>query len=137
MHNGSVPTLYDLLLPKKRPGDLDGGEYRPDEFEVGSREFDPVKVGFKSSGYSGFVFNTRGIKDDKGGYTKGNSNAGHEYGARRLANEADGLVDQKIKDQCADETIKDQDLDASIKDKCLYPMSREERLDLLEYLKTL
>ena len=137
LHNGSVPTLYDLLLPKKRPGDLDGGEYRPDEFEVGSREFDPVKVGFKSSGYSGFVFNTRGIKDDKGGYTKGNSNAGHEYGARRLANEADGLVDQKIKDQCADETIKDQDLDASIKDKCLYPMSREERLDLLEYLKTL
>jgi len=137
LHNGSVPTLYDLLLPKKRPGDPDGGEYRPDEFEVGSREFDPVKVGFKSSGYGGFVFNTKGIKDDKGGYTKGNSNAGHEYGARRLANEADGPVDQKIKDQCADETIKDQDLDASIKDKCLYPMSREERLDLLEYLKTL
>ena len=79
----------------------------------------------------------KGIKDDKGGYTKGNSNAGHEYGECRLANEADGLVDQKIKDQCADETIKDQDLDASIKDKCLYPMSREERLDLLEYLKTL
>ena len=29
LHNGSVPTLYDLLLPKRRPGDPDG-EYRPD-----------------------------------------------------------------------------------------------------------
>lgn len=137
LHNGSVPTLYDLLLPKKRPGDPDGGEYRPDEFEVGSREFDPVNVGFKSSGYGGFVFNTRGIKDEKGGYTKGNSNAGHEYGTRRVANEADGPADQKIRNLCADETIKDEDLDASIKDKCLYPMTKHDRLDLLEYLKTL
>ncbi|MEO5654590.1 MAG: di-heme-cytochrome C peroxidase [Nitrosospira sp.] len=135
LHNGSVPTLYDLLLPKKRPGDADDGEYRPDEFEVGSREFDPAKVGFKSSGYGGFLFNTKGIKDDRGGYTKGNSNAGHEYGVRRMADESNGPVDQKIKDQCTDENIKDED--PSIKDKCLYPMSREDRLDLLEYLKTL
>ncbi|BCT66941.1 di-heme-cytochrome C peroxidase [Nitrosospira sp. NRS527] len=135
LHNGSVPTLYDLLLPKKRAGDPDDGEYRPDEFEVGSREFDPAKVGFKSSGYGGFPFNTKGIKDDRGGYTKGNSNAGHEYGARRMADESNGPVDQKIKDQCTDENIKDED--PSIKDKCLYPMSREDRLDLLEYLKTL
>jgi hypothetical protein len=135
LHNGSVPTLYDLLLPKKLPGDPDDGEYRPDEFEVGSREFDPDKVGFKSSGYGGFLFNTKGIKDDRGGYTKGNSNAGHEYGARRMADESNGPVDQKTKDQCTDENIKDDD--PSIKDKCLYPMSREDRLDLLEYLKTL
>ena len=44
LHNGSVPTLYDLLLPKKRPGDPEDGEYRPDEFEVGSREFDPIRL---------------------------------------------------------------------------------------------
>ncbi len=137
LHNGSVPTLYDLLLPKKRPGDPEDGEYRPDEFEVGSREFDPVKVGFKSSGYGGFLFNTKGVKDDRGGHTKGNSNAGHEYGTRRMADESDGPVDQKTKDQCMDETIKDEDLDASIREKCLYPMSREDRLDLLEYMKTL
>jgi hypothetical protein len=138
LHNGSIPTLYDLLLPKKRPGDPESGEYRPDEFVVGSREFDPVKVGFKSSGYEGFTFNTRGIWDDRtGGYTKGNSNAGHEYGARRLADESDGPADQKIKEQCEDDKVKDEDLDPSIKDKCLYPMSREDRLDLVEYMKTL
>ena len=92
-------------------------------------------MGFKSSGYGGFLFNTKGIKDDRGGYTKGNSNAGHEYGVRRMADESNGPVDQKIKDQCTNENIKDED--PSIKDKCLYPMSREDRLDLLEYLKTL
>jgi cytochrome c peroxidase len=37
LHNGSVPTLYDLLLPP---------ESRPRSFRLGSREFDPVKVGF-------------------------------------------------------------------------------------------
>lgn len=137
LHNGSVPTLYDLLLPKKRPGDPEDGEYRPDEFEVGSREFDPIKVGFKNSGYGGFIFNTKGIKDDMGGYTKGNSNAGHEYGARRVANEADGRVDPKIRELCANEQIKDADLDVSVKEKCLYPMSKQDRGDLLEYLKTL
>ena len=136
LHNGSVPTLYDLLLPKKRPGDPEGGEYRPDEFVVGSREFDPDKVGFKSSGYEGFTFNTKGIWDDRtGDYTKGNSNAGHEYGARRVADESTGSVDQKDRDLCSNDKIKDED--ESIKGKCLYPMSREDRLDLLEYLKTL
>ena len=136
LHNGSVPTLYDLLLPKKRPGDPEGGEYRPDEFVVGSREFEPDKVGFKSSGYEGFTFNTKGIWDDRtGDYTKGNSNAGHEYGARRVADESTGSVDQKDRDLCSNDKIKDED--ESIKGKCLYPMSREDRLDLLEYLKTL
>jgi hypothetical protein len=57
---------------------------------VGSREFDPEKVGLKSSGYDGFVFNTR---------LPGNSNTGHQYGTRSL--------------------------------------SKEQRFDLLEYLKTL
>jgi hypothetical protein len=36
-----------------------------------------------------------------------------------------------------DETVKDELVDKSVRDKCLYPMSKEERLDLLEYLKTL
>jgi hypothetical protein len=90
LHNGSVPTLYDLLLPKKGPGDPDQGEYRPDKFQVGSREFEPDKVGLKSSGYEGFTFDTS---------RKGNSNAGHDYGTKEL--------------------------------------TREQRLDLLEYLKSL
>ncbi|SFE37751.1 di-heme-cytochrome C peroxidase [Nitrosomonas sp. Nm166] len=101
LHNGSVPTLYDLLLPKKRDGDPEDGEYRPDQFEVGSREFDPVKVGLKSSGYQGFTFDTS---------LRANSNAGHEYASGKTA---------------------------QLNGKVLRPLTREERLDLLEYLKTL
>ncbi len=87
LHNGSVPTLYDLLLPAKTD---DGGAARPAKFLVGAREFDPEKVGFVSDGYDGFVFDTS---------KRGNRNTGHEYGAGKL--------------------------------------SHDERLDLLEYLKTL
>jgi len=71
LHNGSVPTLYYLLLPKKGDKDPANGEYRPDKFQVGSREFDPEKVGLKSSGYNGFTFDTS---------HRGNSNAGHSCG---------------------------------------------------------
>ena len=37
LHNGSVPTLYDLLLPP---------EQRPKTFALGERDYDPVKLGF-------------------------------------------------------------------------------------------
>ena len=37
LHNGSVPTLYDLLLPPER---------RPKTFALGARQYDPVKLGF-------------------------------------------------------------------------------------------
>ena len=37
LHNGSVPTLYDLLLPP---------DQRPKRFALGPREYDPVKIGF-------------------------------------------------------------------------------------------
>ena len=37
LHNGSVPTLHDLLLPP---------EQRPKQFALGSRDYDPKKVGF-------------------------------------------------------------------------------------------
>jgi hypothetical protein len=103
LHNGSVPTLYDLLLPKKRPGDPAEGEYRPDTFMVGSREFDPVHVGLKSSGYDGFAFDTS---------IPGNSNAGHEYTAGPgHSPQPSGAV--------------------------LPALSVEQRMDLLEYLKSL
>jgi cytochrome c5 len=72
LHNGSVPTLYDLFLPAKREGDSDDGEYRPDSFIVGSREFDPVKIGFRSDNYDGFKFKTHRV---------GDMNTGHEYAA--------------------------------------------------------
>lgn len=101
LHNGSVPTLYDLLLPKRRVSDPIEGEYRPDEFMVGSREFDPAKVGLKSIGYDGFLFRTS---------IWGNNNNGHEY--------ASGLTPQP------DGTF-------------LPALTKEQRLDLLEYLKSL
>ena len=101
LHNGSVPTLYDLLLPKRRVSDPIEGEYRPDEFMVGSREFDLEKVGLKSIGYDGFLFRTS---------IWGNNNNGHEY--------ASGLTPQP------DGTF-------------LPALTKEQRLDLLEYLKSL
>jgi hypothetical protein len=96
LHNGSVPTLYDLLLPAREEGDPADGEYRPETFRVGAREFDPVKVGFRSD--VGDFFDTR---------FRGNSNKGHDYGSR--ATTVDG--------------------------KTVPALTREERLDLLEFLK--
>jgi len=65
LHNGSVRTLYDLLLPPAR---------RPTKFNVGSTEFDPKDVGFVNADGPGdpFTFNTA---------LPGNSNQGHDYGA--------------------------------------------------------
>ncbi len=83
LHNGSVPTLYDLLLPP---------EQRPKTFAVGTREFDPQKVGYSTNPTApgnSFVYDTR---------LAGNSNKGHVYGVDAL--------------------------------------SQTQRLELLEYLKT-
>ncbi len=63
--------MYDLLLPQKQTGDPGTGEYRPDEFLVGGREFDPIKVGLKYKGVEGERF----LASRTGDY-----NSGHEYG---------------------------------------------------------
>jgi len=79
LHNGSVPTLYDLLLPASaESGDQAGMEYRPTKFQVGSRELDVTKVGFRhgEKEYDGFLFDTK---------APANSNAGHEYGTRKMS----------------------------------------------------
>jgi hypothetical protein len=75
LHNGSVPTLYDLLLP---------AEKRPRQFWIGSREFNPKEVGYVTDERpdNPFLFRTR---DASGRVIDGNSNAGHEYGAVDLA----------------------------------------------------
>ncbi len=64
LHNGSVPNLYELLLPDTE---------RSTTFYVGSRLLDVEKVGFVSdrSDDNTFMIDTS---------LKGNSNAGHEYG---------------------------------------------------------
>jgi hypothetical protein len=62
LHNGSVPNLYLLLSP--------AGE-RPAKFYLGSREFDPVHVGYSFEKFPGaFAFDTA---------IRGNHNTGHEF----------------------------------------------------------
>ena len=81
LHNGSVPTLYDLLLPAtSRDSDPPETQYRPTKFMVGSRELDVEKVGFKhgETEYEGFLFDTS---------KPSNSNEGHEYQVRRFTDQ--------------------------------------------------
>ncbi|MEE7449094.1 cytochrome C oxidase subunit III [Methylobacterium radiotolerans] len=68
LHNGSVPNLYELLLPSAR---------RSRTFRVGSRELDETRIGFRSD-IGPFLFDTA---------LPGNANAGHEgpaYGTEQL-----------------------------------------------------
>jgi hypothetical protein len=77
LHNGSVPTLYDVLLPPAQ---------RPAQFWVGTRQFDPVKVGFATTqgGDNSFLFQAR---DAAGAVVQGNSNLGHDYGNAALTDD--------------------------------------------------
>ncbi|MCE8522069.1 hypothetical protein KBY30_13830 [Ruegeria pomeroyi] len=93
LHNGSVPTLYDLLLPVRMRNvatALDAelpedAATRPEVFGVGSREFDPVKVGFVSGlDQNPFTFRARG---EDGEPIPGNFNSGHDYGTAGLSEE--------------------------------------------------
>jgi len=61
LHNGSVPSLYQLLLPANQ---------RVKKFWVGNREFDPVNVGFDITTGT-FELDTM---------VPGSRNTGHEYG---------------------------------------------------------
>ena len=66
LHNGSVPNLYQLLLPE---------EERVKRFYVGSKQFDPKRVGFstkKVPASSEFC-----VVDQDGRIIPGNSNKGH------------------------------------------------------------
>ena len=75
LHNGSVPTLYDLLLPPAE---------RPARFAVGRLEYDPRKVGYVSDGEVPWVLDTT---------VKGNSNQGHELGTTLTDDERWALVE--------------------------------------------
>jgi hypothetical protein len=79
LHNGSVPSLTELLKP-----DSD----RVKEFYVGSWIFDPVNVGITSVPTEGggpmFLFKTS---------TVGNSNAGHNFGTTLTAEQKKQLIE--------------------------------------------
>ncbi len=72
LHNGSVPTLYHLLLPAAQ---------RPKKFPVGQKDFDPVNVGFvidpakitPQTALTLFEMDTT---------LPGNLNTGHEWGTQ-------------------------------------------------------
>jgi hypothetical protein len=71
LHNGSVPNMYQLLLP---------AEQRVKQFYLGSWEYDVKNLGYISQATdSSFLFDTTHI---------GNSNAGHEYGTGYYGNPA-------------------------------------------------
>ena len=77
LHNGSVPTLWHLLLPASQ---------RPTSFWVGTRDYDPVNVGYvwDRKPASGPSFEFRAV-DAGGKVINGNGNAGHEYGVAKLS----------------------------------------------------
>jgi hypothetical protein len=86
LHNGSVANLHQLLLPAKD---------RLHSFSIGTRQFDPVHVGYRTDAPGFPLFTAR---DDSGRPIPGNSNEGHEHGST---------------------------------------LTEEQRLDLIEYLKSL
>jgi mono/diheme cytochrome c family protein len=79
LHNGSVPTLRDLLNPVAE---------RPKIFYRGYDVYDPVKVGFVTEGPEA---QRVGTKYDVSERSSGNQ--GHEYGVQLPAAEKDALIE--------------------------------------------
>ncbi|MCB1382344.1 MAG: hypothetical protein KDJ73_05330 [Notoacmeibacter sp.] len=79
LHNGSIPTLHDLLLPQTE---------RPAVFGYLDGTYDTVKAGLKDrSGIAGASI--LAVRDATGAPVPGNWNGGHEYGTG--LNEAERL----------------------------------------------
>jgi hypothetical protein len=77
LHNGSVPNLYEMLIPAKE---------RTKKFYLG-HDFDPVKVGLDTTATSGtFLMDTTLL---------GNSNAGHSFEQGPRGN---GVIGPLLKD---------------------------------------
>jgi len=108
LHNGSVPSLYWMLTPAAE---------RPTSFCQGARDYDPKQVGFavpKGGESSCKVGQTLFVaKDSSGKPVKGNSTLGHSFEGPAKPNKdyPNGIIGGAF--------------------------SEEERLDLIEYLKTL
>ena len=79
LHNGSVPSLTDLLEPPER---------RPVSFWRGYDVYDPLRVGFVSSGPDAERHGT--FHDVR---KPGNSNAGHVYGTNLTAAQKRALLE--------------------------------------------
>ena len=69
LHNGSVPSLYQLLSPQ---------DERATTFYKGTFEYDPRHLGYRTEAFTnGFLFDTR---------ITGNHNSGHEFRAGKRGN---------------------------------------------------
>lgn len=122
LHNGSVPSLYELFMPSCSDAEIASGKTcRPNRFTLGVRELDAVKVGFVQrdpAQYPGlFVFDTS---------LPSNSNKGHEFTA--------GVTPVFVLD-AQGHPVKDAQGKPQMKK--LNPISDHQRLALVEYLKTL
>ena len=62
LHNGSIPTIYDLLSPLNE---------RPSTFYVGNREYNPKKLGYETAYAEGSFHHDTSIE--------GNRNTGHLF----------------------------------------------------------
>ena len=69
LHNGSVPSIYQLLSPQ---------DERATTFYKGTLEYDPRHLGYRTEPFTnGFLFDTR---------ISGNHNSGHEFRAGQRGN---------------------------------------------------
>jgi hypothetical protein len=73
LHNGSVRTMQELLTPPAQ---------RAKTFHRGSQDYDSTQMGYTDVG--AYVFDTA---------TRGNSNAGHDYGTALTADEKRDLLE--------------------------------------------
>ncbi|QQX57268.1 di-heme-cytochrome C peroxidase [Pseudomonas chlororaphis] len=72
LHNGSVPSLYQLLSPQ---------DERASTFYKGTFEYDPKHLGYRTEPFkNGFLFDTK---------ISGNHNSGHEF---RSGKRGDGVI---------------------------------------------
>lgn len=79
LHNGSVPTIYQLLSPQ---------DERATTFYKGSFEYDPRHLGYRTEAFTnGFLFDTR---------ITGNHNSGHEF---RAGERGDGVIGRLLQPQ--------------------------------------
>ena len=103
-HNGSVPNLYETLVPLSK---------RSKTFWVGSRKFDPIKVGMDTAVTN--VGSTYVVFDKDGAPIPGNANTGHEgHGA----NQNEGFTE-------------------TFEDGAWREFTDTERYELIEYMKWL
>lgn len=118
LHNGSVPTIYDLLSPVAD---------RPKTFRVGSREFDPVRLGLHDGLSHGPDLpppdSTRPSAADMARYwlfdtsKDGNANTGHEF--------AEGFDMDRVKRG-----------EPQVRPGLIGPaLTHDERMAIIEYLK--